>query len=192
MLILLTERESRGSIASATFIPLEKQKYPINLHRPLAENTTTVDVSTTGPGPDFSGLGQTGGGQSGLQGKDAQELARDLLAAVSRQQQQQQHADGDGAGAGSSGGVESGAGTRRVLTPDTPRMRSSIACVRCRRSKVKCLNEGVNTPCRACKVAGRDCIYPSPASREQSHVRDENVDRTGDNGLASPGVSRRL
>jgi ribosomal protein L37AE/L43A len=138
-----------------------------------------VDVSTTAPGPDFSGLGETGGGQSGLKGKDAQELARDLLAAVSRQQQ----ADG-------SSGIESGAGTRRVLTPDTPRMRSSIACVRCRRSKVKCLNEGVNTPCRACKVSGRDCIYPSPASREQSHIRDENVDRTGDNGLASPGVSR--
>lgn len=42
-------------------------------------------------------------------------------------------------------------------------MRSSIACARCRRSKVKCINNGVNTPCRACETTGRECTYPPPA-----------------------------
>nr|POE72440.1 putative transcriptional regulatory protein pb1a11.04c [Quercus suber] len=41
-------------------------------------------------------------------------------------------------------------------------MRSSIACVRCRRSKVKCVNNGAGTTCRACENSGRDCQYPSP------------------------------
>ncbi|KAF2401550.1 hypothetical protein EJ06DRAFT_395846 [Trichodelitschia bisporula] len=42
-------------------------------------------------------------------------------------------------------------------------MRSSIACARCRRSKVKCVNNGVNTTCRACETSGRECTYPQPA-----------------------------
>ncbi|KAF2460968.1 fungal-specific transcription factor domain-containing protein [Lineolata rhizophorae] len=41
-------------------------------------------------------------------------------------------------------------------------MRSSIACARCRRSKVKCVNNGVNTTCRACETTGRECTYPPP------------------------------
>lgn len=43
------------------------------------------------------------------------------------------------------------------------KMRSSIACSRCRRSKIKCLNSGTNTQCRACATAGRECTYPPPA-----------------------------
>ena len=43
-------------------------------------------------------------------------------------------------------------------------MRSSIACARCRRSKVKCINNGVNTTCRACETSGRECTYPPPAT----------------------------
>ncbi|KAL7270344.1 hypothetical protein RUND412_006955 [Rhizina undulata] len=42
-------------------------------------------------------------------------------------------------------------------------MRSSIACVRCRRSKVKCVNTGPNTTCRACEGSNRECTYPNPA-----------------------------
>ena len=45
----------------------------------------------------------------------------------------------------------------------TPRMRSSIACARCRRSKIKCVNTGANTTCKACETSGRECIYPAPA-----------------------------
>jgi hypothetical protein len=44
------------------------------------------------------------------------------------------------------------------------RMRSSIACRRCRRSKVKCVNNGVGTTCRACEHGGKDCEYPPPAT----------------------------
>ncbi|KKK25372.1 hypothetical protein ARAM_007121 [Aspergillus rambellii] len=42
-------------------------------------------------------------------------------------------------------------------------MRSSIACARCRRSKIKCVNAGIDTTCRACESSGRDCVYPTPA-----------------------------
>lgn len=42
-------------------------------------------------------------------------------------------------------------------------MRSSIACARCRRSKIKCVNAGIDTTCRACESSGRDCVYPPPA-----------------------------
>ncbi|EME78957.1 serine threonine kinase fungal-specific transcription factor [Pseudocercospora fijiensis CIRAD86] len=43
-------------------------------------------------------------------------------------------------------------------------MRSSIACIRCRRSKVKCVNNGVGTTCRSCENSGRECTYPSPVA----------------------------
>ncbi|KXT03223.1 hypothetical protein AC578_4800 [Pseudocercospora eumusae] len=43
-------------------------------------------------------------------------------------------------------------------------MRSSIACIRCRRSKVKCVNNGVGTTCRSCENSGRECAYPSPVA----------------------------
>lgn len=42
-------------------------------------------------------------------------------------------------------------------------MRSSIACARCRRSKIKCVNSGIDTTCRACESSGRECVYPTPA-----------------------------
>ncbi|KAK2747558.1 hypothetical protein FQN57_002051 [Myotisia sp. PD_48] len=42
-------------------------------------------------------------------------------------------------------------------------MRSSIACARCRRSKIKCVNAGIDTTCRACESSCRECVYPTPA-----------------------------
>jgi hypothetical protein len=132
-----------------------------------------VDLPTAPAGPDYSGPGRTAGGQPAHHHPQSSELVP------------QQHHDPPAA----AGAAEPGAGKRRVLTPETPRMRSSIACVRCRRSKVKCLNEGVNTPCRACKVSGRECVYPTSTYRETPHLRDDGAERAGDNGLASPGVS---
>jgi len=42
-----------------------------------------------------------------------------------------------------------------------PPMRSSIACMRCRRSKIKCDNDGkASTPCYTCIKTGKECIYP--------------------------------
>ncbi|KAL1955504.1 hypothetical protein VTO42DRAFT_8458 [Malbranchea cinnamomea] len=65
-------------------------------------------------------------------------------------------------------------------------MRSSIACSRCRRSKIKCVNAGVDTTCRACASSNRDCVYPRPAAgaggaakRDISAVADGD-DRNGD------------
>lgn len=49
-------------------------------------------------------------------------------------------------------------------TPNRNTMRSSIACVRCRRSKVKCVNTGPNTTCRACEASNRECTYPPPVA----------------------------
>ncbi|KAG7040301.1 fungal specific transcription factor [Colletotrichum scovillei] len=45
----------------------------------------------------------------------------------------------------------------------TMRIRSSIACVRCRRSKIKCDNTGqLDSPCENCKKSGSNCSWPAP------------------------------
>ena len=46
----------------------------------------------------------------------------------------------------------------------TPRLRSSIACTRCRKSKIKCTNAGAGTTCEACAHSGRECVYPVPGT----------------------------
>lgn len=62
--------------------------------------------------------------------------------------------------AASNDGPKAEAGPSKSGQP--PRMRSSIACARCRRSKVKCVNNGIGTTCRACETTGRECTYPVP------------------------------
>jgi hypothetical protein len=89
-------------------------------------------------------------------------------------------------GAASRGDLNGEAGPPRRV--DQPRMRSSIACVRCRRSKVKCLNQGPGTPCRACQTNGRECTYPEPL-QERSHRRDGASDRPGETSLNTPDVN---
>ena len=64
-------------------------------------------------------------------------------------------------------------------------MRSSIACARCRRSKIKCVNAGIDTTCRACESSGRECVYPTPAIGVSGSKRDltalaDGDDRNGD------------
>src|ERR1700712_3352045 len=64
-------------------------------------------------------------------------------------------------------------------------MRSSIACARCRRSKIKCVNAGIDTTCRACESSGRECVYPTPAIGVSGAKRDlaalaDGEDRNGD------------
>ncbi|KPM46122.1 hypothetical protein AK830_g469 [Neonectria ditissima] len=44
-----------------------------------------------------------------------------------------------------------------------PPMRSSIACMRCRRSKIKCDNDGGTSPCDTCIKGGHQCQYPDPS-----------------------------
>ncbi|KAE8451704.1 hypothetical protein EG329_003161 [Mollisiaceae sp. DMI_Dod_QoI] len=43
-------------------------------------------------------------------------------------------------------------------------VRSSIACARCRRSKVKCVNNGIHSICKACAQSNRECTYPVAGS----------------------------
>ncbi|KAF2808477.1 uncharacterized protein BDZ99DRAFT_56634 [Mytilinidion resinicola] len=66
-------------------------------------------------------------------------------------------------------------------------MRSSIACARCRRSKVKCVNNGVYTTCRACEASGRECTYPSPATWGPGAARRESMPSSHPSG--GPDVS---
>lgn len=59
-------------------------------------------------------------------------------------------------------------------------MRSSIACSRCRRSKIKCVNAGIDTTCRACESSGRVCVYPTPAIGVNGAKRDLAATLDGD------------
>lgn len=65
-------------------------------------------------------------------------------------------------------------------------MRSSIACARCRRSKIKCVNAGIDTTCRACESSGRECVYPTPAigvgaaAKRDIAAMADGDDRNGD------------
>lgn len=43
-------------------------------------------------------------------------------------------------------------------------LRSSIACIRCRKSKIKCNNTGSDAPCETCIRNGKECTYPEPAT----------------------------
>ncbi|KAF4928719.1 putative transcriptional regulatory protein [Colletotrichum viniferum] len=43
-----------------------------------------------------------------------------------------------------------------------PPMRSSIACQRCRKSKIKCDNDNSGAPCDTCIKAGHKCEFPEP------------------------------
>ena len=42
-------------------------------------------------------------------------------------------------------------------------LRSSIACHRCRKSKIKCNNTGGDAPCETCIRNGKECTYPEVA-----------------------------
>ncbi|KAH6615115.1 fungal-specific transcription factor domain-containing protein [Boeremia exigua] len=85
--------------------------------------------------------------------------------------------------ASASGGVEA-AGRRH----ETTRMRSSIACSRCRRSKTKCDNNGTRdstgalAACKSCEASGKFCEYPAPQppATSQPHRRESSAIMAGD------------
>ncbi|KAI0394696.1 fungal-specific transcription factor domain-containing protein [Xylariaceae sp. FL0594] len=67
-----------------------------------------------------------------------------------------------------------------------PPMRSSIACTKCRKSKIKCENSNGTSPCDSCIKTGSECIFkvpdPLPSKRAESPVvvkqeRDGGSDR---------------
>lgn len=59
---------------------------------------------------------------------------------------------------------------------ETTRMRSSIACSRCRRSKTKCDNNGIRdstgalAPCKSCVASKKVCDYPAPQPAASNHA----------------------
>ncbi|KAF2120915.1 hypothetical protein BDV96DRAFT_280848 [Lophiotrema nucula] len=73
-------------------------------------------------------------------------------------------------------------------------MRAQIACTHCRKSKVKCENNGLNRPCKACFNAGRACVYgPSESTgqgRRQS-VLTSRGDPSNGNSSNEPPKSKR-
>ncbi|KFY45116.1 hypothetical protein V494_01137, partial [Pseudogymnoascus sp. VKM F-4513 (FW-928)] len=71
-----------------------------------------------------------------------------------------------------------------------PKMRSSIACHRCRRSKIKCQNNGVNTDCRACVNQNRECTYPAPNAGQPVNKRPEATGASRNDGEGGGDVKR--
>ena len=75
----------------------------------------------------------------------------------------------DGKGGVLAGGYES----KKQQAKMRPPMRSSIACLRCRKSKIKCENNGGSSPCDSCIKTGKECIFklpeanPAPAKRTE-------------------------
>ncbi|KAK8051382.1 fungal specific transcription factor [Apiospora rasikravindrae] len=54
-----------------------------------------------------------------------------------------------------------------------PPMRSSIACLRCRKSKIKCENNGGSSPCDSCIKTGKECIFKLPEANPAPTKRTE-------------------
>jgi hypothetical protein len=72
------------------------------------------------------------------------------------------------------------------------KMRSSVACARCRRSKIKCINNGINTVCVSCHQNNRECTYPAPSvSSSSSTKRSEHPSAVGVDGEGEPKRPRR-
>ncbi|KAI3531314.1 fungal specific transcription factor [Colletotrichum abscissum] len=55
-----------------------------------------------------------------------------------------------------------GSSAKRPSRAMRPPMRSSIACLRCRKSKIKCDNDNTGSPCDTCIKAGHKCEFPDP------------------------------
>jgi Fungal Zn(2)-Cys(6) binuclear cluster domain len=148
---------------STSHAQTNRQRFPIAFpEHYISEISLTLELPSPSPASHLGAVNPNP--LSPTQAID--KVSLDLLAAASR------------------GDINGAAGPRRA---DQPRMRSSIACLRCRRSKVKCLNEGPGTPCRACQTNGRECTYPEPL-QEKSHRRDASSDKPGDGGPITPDV----
>lgn len=71
---------------------------------------------------------------------------------------------------------------------DQKKMRSSIACYICRRSKTKCDNNGIHgatgalAPCKSCVASKKECIYPpsTPSTSSQPLRRESTATTAGD------------
>jgi hypothetical protein len=72
--------------------------------------------------------------------------------------------------------------------PEGPRMRSQIACSRCRRSKTKCDNDGGKVPCKSCAAGNKVCEFPKGdaiTSTTPSHRRESVAGQTQNEDVSS-------
>jgi hypothetical protein len=69
---------------------------------------------------------------------------------------------------------------------ETNRVRSSIACSSCRRSKTKCDNDGIRdangllAPCRSCLASKKKCDYEMTSTSAQPPRRESTATAAGD------------
>lgn len=66
-----------------------------------------------------------------------------------------------------------GAFDGKKQTKMRPPMRSSIACLRCRKSKIKCENTGGSSPCESCVKSGKNCVFQPPEGNPPPPKRNE-------------------
>ncbi|KAG7038400.1 fungal specific transcription factor [Colletotrichum scovillei] len=76
-----------------------------------------------------------------------------------------------------------GSSAKRSSRAMRPPMRSSIACLRCRKSKIKCDNDNTGSPCDTCIKAGHKCEFPDPtplpAKRSKAPTAPKQVREIG-------------
>ncbi|KAL2111957.1 hypothetical protein VUR80DRAFT_8971 [Thermomyces stellatus] len=63
-----------------------------------------------------------------------------------------------------------------------PPLRSSIACLRCRRSKIKCDNDGGANACESCIKGGHKCQYPDVVTPSTKRPGSTSVKQERDGG----------
>ncbi|KAH6984783.1 fungal-specific transcription factor domain-containing protein, partial [Ilyonectria sp. MPI-CAGE-AT-0026] len=73
-----------------------------------------------------------------------------------------------------------------------PPMRSSIACMRCRRSKIKCDNDGGSSPCDTCIKGGHQCQYPDATPLPSKRNDPPNVVRQEKEGAHERKRARKV
>ena len=75
---------------------------------------------------------------------------------------------------------------------ETNRVRSSIACSSCRRSKTKCDNDGIRdanghlAPCRSCLASKKKCDYEMTSTSGQPPRRESTATAAGDEVWTCP------
>ncbi|KAI3532062.1 fungal specific transcription factor [Colletotrichum abscissum] len=79
--------------------------------------------------------------------------------------------------------LTAGSSAKRPSRAMQPPMRSSIACLRCRKSKIKCGNDNTGSPCDTCIKAGHKCEFPDPtplpAKRSKAPTAPKQVREIG-------------
>lgn len=71
-------------------------------------------------------------------------------------------------------------------------MRSSIACTRCRKSKIKCENTNGTSPCDSCLKTGNECIFKVPDPAPSKRVEPPAVVKQERDGIPDRKRLKRI